>query len=73
MPWQAVITEGTIGGVAAKANGKSATRYNLITAGEPLDGRGCKAEIRGRAVPRAWDPAFIRTSNAASGSLLPED
>jgi hypothetical protein len=73
MPWQAGITEGTIGGVAAKVIGKSAIQYNLVIAGEPLGGRGCKAKIRGRAVPRAWDPAFIRTSNAASGSLLPEN
>ena len=73
MPWQVGISEGMIGSVAAKATGKSATQYNLVTTDKPLGRRGCKAEIRGWAAPRAWDPAFIRTSNVASGSLLPED
>ena len=68
MPRQVGITKGAISDVAARATSKSATQYNFVTGGENLDRRGCKVEVRGRAAPRAWDPAFVRTSNAASGS-----
>ena len=58
MPWQVGITKGTISGMAARATGKSATRYDLNAAGEAFGGGKAARQKFGVGQPASMGSYF---------------